>query len=142
MVKYIIAGLVLLLTTLSVAIAVPLALHNNQSVSASAKSTYLYSLTNNDKEKYIVTNLADGRLVRLQLVLELDGDKAPKDVKNPGREFLVLQDTLLQTIRRCHSRDLEPQNQITFKKAVADSATKVLGKQSVLNVYIASIAFQ
>ena len=142
MIKYIIGGFVLLLATLSVAIAVPLALHSNQSVSASAKSTYLYSLTNNDKEKFIVTNLADGRLVRLQLFLELDGEKAPKDAKNPGREFLMLQDNLLQTIRRCHSRDLEPQNKTAFKKAVADSATKVLGKQSVRNVYIASIAFQ
>lgn len=142
MIKYLIAGCVLLLTTLAVAIAVPLALHNNQSASASAKSTYLYTLTNNEKEKFLVTNLADGRLIRLQLILELDGDKAPKDAKNPGRDFLVLQDTLLQTIRRCNSRELEPQNQVAFKKTVVDSAVKVLGKHSVHNVYIASIAFQ
>ena len=146
MLKYIIVGILVFFSTVSVAVAVPLlALKNQPPVASAAKSTYssyLHTLSTSEKEKYITTSLADGRLVRVQLILELDSELAPKDSKNPGRDFLILQDTLLQTLRSCRSSDLEPQNQAAFKSKIAASAAKVFGKRSVHSVYIGSIAFQ
>lgn len=140
--KYIGFFLVCLVVTVAVAIAVPLALNDNLVMAASEKPSYLYTLAMNDKDKFIVTNLADGRLVRLQLILELDGDRAPKDLKNPGREILALQDSLLQTVRRCRSTDLDPQNQTAFKKKMVDAAGQIIGKHSIRGVYVAGVAVQ
>ena len=142
MVKYIVTGIIALLVIVVVSVAVTLALYNQQPEVSAGKSTYMYTLSNNEKEKFIVTNLADGRLVRMQLTLELDGNYAPKDMKNPGRKLVAMQDVILQTIRHCRSIDMEPQNQHNFKKTVTDSAAKIVGTESVQGVYITSIAFQ
>ena len=143
MLKYMIAGILLFFTTVAVAVAVPLLAMNSQTAAASAAdSAYLYTVATNEKDKYITTNLADGRLVRVQLVLELDAERAPKDLKNPGKDFLVLHDILLQTLRSCRSSDLEPQNQEAFRKVITTAAAKAIGKRSIHGVYISSIAFQ
>ena len=140
--KYVVAGIGVVLVIVAVAATVSLAVFNQQSGTVATKPTYLFTLANNEKEKLITTNLTDGRLVRLKLTFELDGDLTPKDMKNPGHEFLALQDSLLRIIRSCRSIDLEPQNQAFFKKAMMDSAAKVFGKESVRGVYITSINFQ
>ena len=143
MIKYIIAGIFFFFATVAVGVAVPImAMKNQPPVEVAATSTYLYTLTTNEKENYITTSLADGRLIRVQLVLELDSDHAPKDPKNPGRDFLQLHDALLQTLRTFRTSDFEPQNQATFKNIIMTTAAKVVGKRSVHGVYIGSLAFQ
>lgn len=143
MLKYILMGILVFCAVVAIGIAVPLlALGSQQPVAAAAQKPYLYTLMTHEKENNIITSLADGRLVRIQLVLELDGDRAPKDPKKPDRDLLVLHDTLLHTLRSFRSTDLEPQNQAGFKQAIMASAARVLGKQAVHGVYIGSIAFQ
>ena len=141
MIKYIV-GLVLAVVAtvaISVAVAIPVA-KQNAAMAAAAPATreagYMYSLTDNDKSKYLTTTLADGKTVRLQLVIELDASLAPKDQKNPDRKMLVLQDTLLRTLRELKSNDLAAGNQEAFKRRISDVAGKVLGKHAVLGVYI------
>ena len=143
MIKYIITGILVFAATVAIGVAVPLlAMQNQPSVASAAKSTYLYTLKTDEKENCITTSLVDGRLVRVQLVVELDGDRAPKDPKNPGRDFLILHDTLLKTLRSCRSSDLAPQNEAAFKNAITTVAANIFGKRSVHGVYIGSIAFQ
>ena len=147
MIKYIV-GLVLAVVAtvaISVAVAIPVA-KQNAAMAAAAPATreagYMYSLTDNDKSKYLTTTLADGKTVRLQLVIELDASLAPKDQKKPDRKMLVLQDTLLRTLRELKSNDLEAGNQEAFKRRISDVAGKVLGKHAVLGVYIIGATVQ
>ena len=147
MIKYIV-GLVLAVVAtvaISVAVAIPVA-KQNATMAAAAPATreagYMYSLTDNDKSKYLTTTLADGKTVRLQLVIELDASLAPKDQKNPDRKMLVLQDTLLRTLRELKSNDLAAGNQEAFKRRISDVAGKVLGKHAVLGVYIIGATVQ
>ena len=80
--------------------------------------------------------------MRLQLVLELDKSFEPKNLKNPDRQMLVLQDTLLRTIRACRSDELSAQHQVVFKNKIADTATQLLGKQAVRSVYVTGLTVQ
>ncbi len=141
MIKYIV-GLVLAVVVtvaISVAVAIPIA-KQNAAIAAAAPAAreagYMFSLTDNDKCKYLTTTLADGKTVRLQLVLELDASLAPKDQKNPDRKMLVLQDTLLRALRELKSSDLAAGNQEVFKRRISDVAGKVLGRHAVLGVYV------
>ena len=141
MIKYIV-GLVLAVVVtvaISVAVAIPIAKQNAAMAAAAPaarEAGYMYSLTDNDKSKYLTTTLADGKTIRLQLVLELDASLAPKDQKNPDRKMLVLQDTLLRALRELKSNDLAAGNQEVFKRRISDVAGKVLGRHAVLGVYI------
>ena len=56
--------------------------------------------------------------------------------------MLVLQDTLLRTLREMKSSDLAAGNQDAFKQRIADAATKVLGKRAVLGVYLTGATMQ
>jgi flagellar basal body-associated protein FliL len=147
MIKYIV-GLVLAVVVtvaISVAVAIPIA-KQNAAMAAAAPATreagYMYSLTDNDKSKYLTTTLADGKTIRLQLIIELDASLAPKDQKNPDRKMLVLQDTLLRTLRELKSNDLEAGNQEAFKRRISDVAGKVLGRHAVLGVYLIGATLQ
>jgi flagellar basal body-associated protein FliL len=132
--------LVLITASMGIAIAVPLAVKASATAAAAPPPAgYLYTLKASDKENYIITTLADRRLVRLQLVLELNESFAPKDLKNPDRKLLVLQDSLLRFIRACQSTELSAQNEQIFKKKVAETATHVLGKNSVRSVYVTGL---
>ncbi len=146
MVKYIALGVVLILSTVavSVAVAVPLALQNPPPATtvAAPDASYMFTLKSNEKDNFIVTTLADKRLVRMQVILELDKSFEPKDLKNPDRQMLVLQDSLLRTIRACRTEDLSVQNQSTFKKRIADTATQILGKRAVHSVYLTGLTVQ
>ena len=102
----------------------------------------MFSLTDHDKTQYLTTTLADGKVARLQLILELDPTLAPKDQKNPDRKMLVLQDTLLRTLREMKSSDLAAGNQEVFKQRIADAATQVLGKRAVFGVYLTGATVQ
>ena len=141
MIKYIM-GLVLAVVVtvaISVAVAIPIAKQNAAMAAAAPaarEAGYMYSLTDNDKSKYLTTTLADGKTIRLQLVLELDASLAPKDQKNPDRKMLILQDTLLRALRELKSNDLAAGNQEVFKRRISDVAGKVLGRHAVLGVYI------
>ncbi len=146
MVKYIV-GLVLAVVVtvvVAVAVAIPVAKQNAAAAAApvAREAGYMFSLTDHDKTQYLTTTLADGRVARLQLILELDPALAPKDQKNPDRKMLVLQDTLLRTLREMKSSDLAVGNQEVFKQRIADAATKVLGKRAVLGVYLTGATVQ
>ena len=147
MLKYIVGMVLAVVATvaISVAVAIPVAKQNAAMAAAAPaarEAGYMYSLTDNDKSKYLTTTLADGKTVRLQLVIELDASLTPKDQKNPDRKMLVLQDTLLRTLRELKSNDLEAGNQETFKRRISDVAGKVLGKHAVLGVYIIGATVQ
>lgn len=147
MIKYIV-GIVLavvITVAISVAVAIPIAKQNAAMAAAAPaarEAGYMYSLTDNDKSKYLTTTLADGKIIRLQLIIELDASLAPKDQKNPDRKMLVLQDTLLRTLRELKSNDLEAGNQDAFKRRISDVAGKVLGKHAVLGVYLIGATVQ
>ena len=141
MVKYIVGMVVAVIVTVAVAVAVAIPVAKQNAAAAAAapvkqESGYMYSLTDHDKTQYLTTTLADGKVARLQLILELDPALAPKDQKNPDRKMLVLQDTLLRTLREMKSSDLAAGNQEVFKQRIAAAATKVLGKRAVLGVYL------
>ncbi len=145
-VKYIVLIVVIILSTVavSVAVAVPIALQNPASNSAvgAPESTYMFILKSNDKDNFIITTLADRRLIRLQLILELDASFTPKDLKNPDRRMLVLQDSLLRVVRACRSDELSAQNQNLFKKRIEDTATRILGNNAVRAVYLTGLTVQ
>ena len=146
-VKYIALIVVLILSTVavSVAVAVPLALQNPTGASAAIaapENVFMFTLKSNDKDNFIMTTLADQRFVRLQVILELDKSFEPKDLKNPDRRMLLLQDSLLRTIRACRSEDLSAQNQNAFKKNLATTANQLLGKNAVRAVYLTSVTVQ
>lgn len=145
MVKYIILVVVLILSTVavSVAVAVPIAMQNPPAAAAAeVEAGYMYTLRSNEKDAFIVTTLADQRLVRMQLILDLDKSVEPKDLKNPDRQLLVLQDSLLRTIRACRSEDLSVENQAIFKKRIFDTVTQVLGKKAIRAVYLTGVTIQ
>ena len=144
MAKYIALIIVLILSTVavSVAVAVPLANQNPAVAVPVQDAGYMYTLKSNDKDNFIITTLADHRIVRLQLVLDLDKSFEPKNLKNPDRQMLVLQDTLLRTIRACRSDELSAQQQVAFKNKIADTATQLLGKQAVRSVYVTGLTVQ
>ena len=139
--KYIALIIMLILSTVavSVAVAVPLANQNTAPAVLVQDSGYMYTLKSNDKDNFIITTLADHRIVRLQLVLELDKSFEPKDLKNPDRQMLILQDSLLRTIRACRSDELTAQHQAAFKSKIADTATQLLGKRAVRSVYVTGL---
>ena len=143
MVKYIVLIVVLILSTVavSVAVAVPIAMQTPAPV-AEVEAGYMYTLRSNEKDAFIVTTLADQRLVRMQLILDLDKSIEPKDLKNPDRQLLVLQDSLLRTIRACRSEDLSVENQAIFKKRIFDTVTQVLGKKAIRAVYLTGVTIQ
>jgi len=147
MVKYIVGLVLAVIVTVGVAVAVaiPIAKQNAEAAAAAPAprvAGYMFSLTEDEKTNYLATTLADGKAVRLHLVLELDPSLAPKDQKNPDRKMLVLRDTLLRTLRELKSSDLAADNQDAFKQRIADAATKVLGKRSVLGVYLIGATVQ
>lgn len=145
MVKYIVLIVVLILSTVavSVAVAVPIAMQNPPTAAvAEVEAGYMYTLRSNEKDPFIVTTLADQRLVRMQLILDLDKSVEPKDLKNPDRQLLVLQDSLLRTIRACRSEDLSAEKQAAFKKRISDTVTQVLGKQAIRGVYLTGVTIQ
>ncbi len=145
MVKTIILIVVLILSTVavSVAVAVPMAMQNPPAATiADTEAGYMYTLRSNDKDPYIVTTLADQRLVRMQLILDLDKSVEPKDLKNPDRQLLVLQDSLLRTIRSCRSEDLSAEKQAAFKQRISDTVTQVLGKRVLRAVYLTGVTIQ
>ena len=135
--------MVLILSTVavSVAVAVPIAMQTPAPV-AEVEAGYMYTLRSNEKDAYIVTTLADQRLVRMQLILDLDKSFEPKDLKNPDRQLLVLQDSLLRTIRSCRSEDLSVEKQAVFKKRISDTVTQVLGKRAIRAVYLTGVTIQ
>ena len=141
MAKYIAVIVMLLLSTVAVsaAVALPIVQHLSAPVAVGAENGYMYTLKGNSKNNFIISTLADQRLVRIQLVLELDKAFAPKDLKNPDRQLLLLQDALLRTIGSCRSEELSAQNQVSFKKKIADIATQQLGSQSVRSVYVTEL---
>ena len=143
MVKYIVLIVVLILSTVavSVAVAVPIAMQTPAPV-AEVEAGYMYTLRSNEKDAFIVTTLADQRLVRMQLILDLEKSFEPKDLKNPDRQLLVLQDSLLRTIRACRSEDLSVENQAVFKKRISDTVTQVLGKRAIRAVYLTGVTIQ
>ena len=147
MVKYIVGMVVAVIVTVAVAVAVAIPVAKQNAAAAAAapvkqEAGYMYSLTDHDKTQYLTTTLADGKVARLQLILELDPALTPKDQKNPDRTMLVLQDTVLRTLREMKSSDLAAGNQDVFKKRIADAATKVLGTQSVRGVYLTGATMQ
>jgi flagellar basal body-associated protein FliL len=147
MVKYIVGLVLAVVVTVAVAVAVAIPVAKQNAAAAAAapvkrEAGYMFSLTDHDKTQYLTTTLADGKVARLQLILELDPTLAPKDQKNPDRKMLVLQDTLLRTLREMKSSDLAAGNQEVFKQRIADAATKVLGKRAVLGVYLTGATMQ
>lgn len=146
MVKYIIGMVLAVVLTVAIAVGVAVPVARQNAVNAAAKPArevgFMYSLTDNEKSKYVTTTLADGKMARLQVVLELDPAFVPKDQKNPDRKMLVLQDSLLRTIREFSSADLAANNQDVFKKRLADAAGKVLGRNSVMGVYLIGATVQ
>lgn len=147
MIKYIIAIVLALLATVGIAVGVAIPVAKQSAARAAAQATvreagYMYSLTDNEKNKFVTTTLADGKMAQLQLVLELDPALAPKDQKVPDRKMLVLQDALLKTIRQFKSTDLSAENQTVFKERIAETAGKVLGKKAVFAVYLIGATIQ
>lgn len=131
-------ALSLITVTVTAMMVIPSVVKNPASAAAAGPG-YLFTLKSNDKDNFIVTTLADRRLVRLQLVLELNSSFQPKDIKNPDRKLLVMQDSLIRLIRTCRSDDLSAQNDQAFKMRVTDAATQVLGENSVRSVYLTGL---
>ena len=144
MIKYIVGAVLALIITVGIAIAVAIPVAQRNAAEAAKappvkESGYLFTVAENEKSKDIILNLADGRLAKVQLVLEIDPALASKDPKNPDRKFLVLQDKLLRALRETKTTELLPENQGSFKKRIEMVATEVLGKKTVYGVYLTGV---
>lgn len=136
---------VIFTVSVSYAVALPLARQNpalSPAEVAKAAPGYMYILKSNKKDNYIITTLADCRVLRMQLILELDKSLEPKNQKETDHRMLALQDSLLQIIRTQKSDDLSAVNQNTFKQRITDAASEVLGQHAVHSVYLTGVTIQ
>ena len=97
------------------------------------------------KEGFIVNigSAASGRYLKIGVILELKPDKKLQAAgKTMSPEEIKIQDAVLHVLRSQRVEDYDPQKQDRLKELIKQEVNKVLGRESVYEVYITNILLQ
>ena len=97
------------------------------------------------KEGFIVNigSAASGRYLKIGVILELKPDKKLQAAgKTMSPEEIKIQDAVLHVLRSQRVEDYDPQKQDRLKDLIKQEVNKVLGRESVYEVYITNILLQ
>ena len=97
------------------------------------------------KEGFIVNigSAASGRYLKIGVILELKPDKKLQAAgKTMSPEEIRIQDAVLHVLRSQRVEDYDPQKQDRLKELIKQEVNKVLGRESVYEVYITNILLQ
>ena len=97
------------------------------------------------KEGFIVNigSAASGRYLKIGVILELKPDKKLQAAgKTMSPEEIRIQDAVLHVLRSQRVEDYDPQKQDRLKDLIKQEVNKVLGRESVYEVYITNILLQ
>ena len=97
------------------------------------------------KEGFIVNigSATSGRYLKIGVILELKPDKKLQAAgKTMTPEEIRIQDAVLHVLRSQRVEDYDPQKQDRLKELIKQEVNKVLGRESVYEVYITNILLQ
>ena len=97
------------------------------------------------KEGFIVNigSATSGRYLKIGVILELKPDKKLQAAgKTMSPEEIRIQDAVLHVLRSQRVEDYDPQKQDRLKELIKQEVKKVLGRESVYEVYITNILLQ
>ena len=97
------------------------------------------------KEGFIVNigSATSGRYLKIGVILELKPDKKLQAAgKTMSPEEIRIQDAVLHVLRSQRVEDYDPQKQDRLKEVIKQEVNKVLGRESVYEVYITNILLQ
>ena len=97
------------------------------------------------KEGFIVNigTATSGRYLKIGVILELKPDKKLQAAgKTMSPEEIRIQDAVLHVLRSQRVEDYDPQKQDRLKELIKQEVNKVLGRESVYEVYITNILLQ
>ena len=97
------------------------------------------------KEGFIVNigTATSGRYLKIGVILELKPDKKLQAAgKTMSPEEIRIQDAVLHVLRSQRVEDYDPQKQDRLKELIKQEVNKVLGRDSVYEVYITNILLQ
>ena len=97
------------------------------------------------KEGFIVNigSATSGRYLNIGVILELKPDKKLQAAgKTMSPEEIRIQDAVLHVLRSQRVEDYDPQKQDRLKELIKQEVNKVLGRESVYEVYITNILLQ
>ena len=97
------------------------------------------------KEGFIVNigSATSGRYLKIGVILELKPDKKLQAAgKMMSPEEIRIQDAVLHVLRSQRVEDYDPQKQDRLKELIKQEVNKVLGRESVYEVYITNILLQ
>ncbi len=97
------------------------------------------------KEGFIVNigSATSGRYLKIGVILELKPDKKLQAAgKTMSPEEIRIQDAVLHVLRSQRVEDYDPQKQDRLKELIKQEVNKVLGRDSVYEVYITNILLQ
>ena len=97
------------------------------------------------KEGFIVNigSASSGRYLKIGVILELKPDKKLQAAgKTMSPEEIRIQDAVLHVLRSQRVEDYDPQKQDRLKDLIKQEVNKVLGRESVYEVYITNILLQ
>ena len=97
------------------------------------------------KEGFIVNigSATSGRYLKIGVILELKPDKKLQAAgKTMSPEEIRIQDAVLHVLRSQRVEDYDPQKQDRLKDLIKQEVNKVLGRESVYEVYITNILLQ
>lgn len=102
----------------------------------------MHVVCGSERDPFIFCPLKDRRLVRLQLILELDKSFTPKDPKRQDPQMVRMHDSLMQLLLSSSSENFSVTGLPDFKARVADTATQILGPSAVRSVYVTGLLLQ
>ena len=97
------------------------------------------------KEGFIVNigSATSGRYLKIGVILELKPDKKLQAAgKTMSPDEIRIQDAVLHVLRSQRVEDYDPQKQDRLKELIKQEVNKVLGRESVYEVYITNILLQ
>jgi len=97
------------------------------------------------KEGFIVNigSASSGRYLKIGVILELKPDKKLQAAgKTMSPEEIKIQDGVVHVLRSQRVEDYDPQKQDRLKDLIKQEVNKVLGRDSVYEVYITNILLQ
>lgn len=97
------------------------------------------------KEGFIVNigTATSGRYLKIGVILELKPDKKLQAAgKTMSSEEIRIQDAVLHVLRSQRVEDYDPQKQDRLKDLIKQEVNRVLGRESVYEVYITNILLQ
>ncbi len=143
---YVIVGLILVLALAGgTAYYVVTNFMGNGKAAAAREPGYLMKL-GDPKEGFIVNigTASSGRYLKIGVILELKPDKKAQAAagKNMSPAEIKIQDAVLHVLRSQRPEDFDPQKQDRLKELIKQEVNKVLGQETVYDVYITNLLLQ